>query len=502
MSVSKDLAHDALPRASTKLSVSSISIDDLHLLEKDLLFHEKVSVCFLLCRENRDISFIQQELNLEFRVHRGRAIGHQRAFDKSIITTWARNDADSKWREHLVEALAIVKCNRVLKKLGFDLQDIQETYHPLIDEFFVHVHPILKILFRMCEKMTSLETRKLIQHMRNRYDNCGDFEVDSEKFMELHLLNWISMRIISIGDEKGIGSYFDEIIAFLKVNEIDEFWEKLKRFTAIASDANLEERSPGRMKKGSPGKERKDLEDFFHMNSGNMGYVLVINQKNFHKESGREIDYCFLNGDLETRYGTDSDVKSIRETFSAFGFNVIVKDDLRSDEIICSIEEFVGKTEEESQSSLVVVILSHGFQGSVYGSNSIPVEVREIKDALCDERLSDKPKILIIQACQSNDDSGKGKLARDGPSRMGNLITAWSTVEGYTSIRHTIEGTWFIQTLCAKLREFHEKEHFYDILTKVHAEVADKEGDSGETMQPKIDSTLKKKLYLYPMNNF
>lgn len=49
--MSRDLAQDALPRASAKLSVSSISIDDLHLLEKDLLFHEKVSHLFMVVRK-------------------------------------------------------------------------------------------------------------------------------------------------------------------------------------------------------------------------------------------------------------------------------------------------------------------------------------------------------------------------------------------------------------------------------------------------------------------
>ncbi|XP_059608379.1 caspase-8 [Phlebotomus argentipes] len=501
MSMSKELTTDALPKASARLSVENISLEDLDMLERDLLFLEKVSVCFLLCHEIRDASFVLQQLMVAFRVLKGNIVSgtRRKPHDTTIISSWARSQLEYKWKEHLVEALAIVKCNRVLQKLGFDLQDLRETYHPLIDEFCVHVHPILKILFRMCEKLSSAEGLKMIHHMRRKYDDCGEFGVDSHKYLELYLLNWLqsSKGIISIGDAKGAGAHFEQLLAFLKENEMDEFYEKLKRFTTIASDANIEEKITGKMTRRC--EEMTISSDSFQIDTQNMGYALILNQSVFYREENRKEDYLFLTGDLETRYGTEKDVESLEKTLSAFKFTVIVKNNLKDNEILATIREYVDKTTSK-HSSLIVVLLSHGFEGAIYGANSIPVEIRTVKNILCTEKLRNKPKVLIIQACQSNEGFTQGRLVSDAPSRFSNLLTAWSTVEGHLSMRHTKQGTWYIQTLCAKILELHTSEHLQDILTRVANDVSAKKGDDGERMVPKIDSTLQKKLFLPPLN--
>jgi len=49
----------------------------------------------------------------------------------------------------------------------------------------------------------------------------------------------------------------------------------------------------------------------------------------------------------------------------------------------------------------VVCILSHGFEEAVYGANSIALRITDIENLLCSyETLYNKPKLLIIQACQ------------------------------------------------------------------------------------------------------
>ncbi|GAB0095733.1 Caspase-8 [Sergentomyia squamirostris] len=504
MSLCENLTNDAIPRGSVNLSMVNISTDNLYLMEKDLLFCEKVSVCFLLCGKPQDVPYILEKLNLALKIHRQQNLGACKPHESSIITEWARNaDPEDKWKEHLVEALAIVKSNRVLRKLGFNLSDLREMFHPDIDEFVVHVHPVLKILFRMCEGLTPSECLRLIRHMREKYcENFVDFGVDSEKYLEIYLLNWIKDKeIMSIGDDRGNGAHFKELLTFLKSNEHDNFLDKLMKFTKISSDANtlqeLGENLPQIVQM------RKNSRDYFVLNRKSMGHVLVINQKTFHKEENRAIDYYLLPGPLETRHGTETDVEKLKKTFSSFGFNVGLRNDLKSTEILAAVEEFAGMTEER-HSCLVVVILSHGIEGSVYGVDSIPVKVNQIKRILCAEHLENKPKILIVQACQGNESSLEGKLSTDAPSgseltAAANLITAWSTVEGFNSMRHTTQGTWFIQTLCQKLIELHQRDHFADILTEVIAEVRAKIGDGGERMLPKFDSTLTKKLFFPPI---
>lgn len=59
--------------------------------------------------------------------------------------------------------------------------------------------------------------------------------------------------------------------------------------------------------------------------------------------------------------------------------------------------------------SIVVCILSHGFEGAVYGANSIALSIPEIENVLCSEaNVYDKHKLLIIQACQDNNRRQQG----------------------------------------------------------------------------------------------
>lgn len=59
--------------------------------------------------------------------------------------------------------------------------------------------------------------------------------------------------------------------------------------------------------------------------------------------------------------------------------------------------------------SIVVCILSHGFEGAVYGANSIALRISEIENVLCSEaNVYNKYKLLIIQACQDNNRGQQG----------------------------------------------------------------------------------------------
>lgn len=78
-----------------------------------------------------------------------------------------------------------------------------------------------------------------------------------------------------------------------------------------------------------------------------------------------------------------------------------------------------------------------------------------IEDKICCRELRKVTKVVIIQACQ-------GKLTGqiditdldiDGPSRnnvadFSDFFIFMSTMQGFVSIRHKREGSWFIQTLC------------------------------------------------------
>lgn len=39
----------------------------------------------------------------------------------------------------------------------------------------------------------------------------------------------------------------------------------------------------------------------------------------------------------------------------------------------------------------------------IYGSNSVPVKIKEIQDIIVSKEMLNKPKILILQSCQGDE---------------------------------------------------------------------------------------------------
>lgn len=105
---------------------------------------------------------------------------------------------------------------------------------------------------------------------------------------------------------------------------------------------------------------------------------------------------------LAKRYGTNADKQRLREVFSTLGYTVEAYDNVDHLKMLEHIRDACSRS--LLRDSLVVCILSHGFEGAVYGCDSIPISITDIQNVLCaDENLHNKPKFLIIQACQQND---------------------------------------------------------------------------------------------------
>lgn len=86
------------------------------------------------------------------------------------------------------------------------------------------------------------------------------------------------------------------------------------------------------------------------------------------------------------------------DTFHSRGFKVDAIDNCKSFDIILSIRKLIQQN--QSFDSIIICILSHGNDGFVYGSDSLPIYIDDLKKEICCKELLNKPKILIIQACQ------------------------------------------------------------------------------------------------------
>lgn len=195
------------------------------------------------------------------------------------------------------------------------------------------------------------------------------------------------------------------------------------------------------------------LDHEYNMSHKRRGRALIFNNKYFEQQQ------------LPTREGTDVDSKSLGKILQQLGFNVKEYTDLTSRAIIRKLNK-VGSRDHSECDCILIAILSHGKMGSIQAKDTdYPLEsiLSPFKPERC-STLAGKPKLFIIQACQGDHkDPGHYLLepcctAGDNESFMSyriplhaDFLIAFSTIPGYCSWRNTVEGSWFIKSLCEEL---------------------------------------------------
>ncbi|XP_040411022.1 caspase-3 [Cygnus olor] len=236
----------------------------------------------------------------------------------------------------------------------------------------------------------------------------------------------------------------------------------------------------------------------YRMDYPEIGECIIINNKNFHKDTG-----------LASRSGTDVDAASVREVFMKLGYKTKLSNDLSCRDIIKVLKN-VSEEDHSKRSSFVCVLLSHGEEGLIYGTDG-PLELKVLTSLFRGDKcrsLAGKPKLFFIQACRGTE-LDSGIEADSGPDEMtcqkipveADFLYAYSTAPGYYSWRNAAEGSWFIQSLCRVLREHARKLELMQILTRVNHRVAEYESYSNrpdfnaKKQIPCIVSMLTKEFY-------
>ncbi|EAT33580.1 AAEL014148-PA [Aedes aegypti] len=481
----------------------SIQLEDLDFIEEELHFDDKVAVLFLLYG-HRNPKYVLQLLTVAIRAPDART---------QFLSEWANLVAKgevsaSRWQSELLEALAIVQANLCLLKCGFDDEELRAQFLPHVPELATHVHPVLKGLWMLCEKMDKATCGRLENYLMQNYA----LTVTDSEFLEMVMLDMIGQGVIKLGSkEDGQVSDLSNLIAAFKALEL----EGLKDFCKnIESNFNRDLQSGENQSDNAKSTlvaevKRQSVDNSDHLEKyviswKNAGLILIVNQFQFFRDSNPELADLIPSEPLKNRRGTEVDKMAILNLFTNLGYEPIVVENIPHLEIMNQVEQAVDRVEPH-HCSLVICLLSHGQEGKVYGSNSIPVSVKAIERKMAARKLTGKPKLLFVQACQ-----GSGlqtavdvapRLEHDGPSSettasvFVDFLVAWSTVPGFASIRHIEKGSWFIQELCSKIRQLYERDHLMDILTAVINDVSAKRGYENECMVPIIYTTLRKKLY-------
>ncbi|XP_046376831.1 caspase-3-like isoform X1 [Haliotis rufescens] len=260
--------------------------------------------------------------------------------------------------------------------------------------------------------------------------------------------------------------------------------------------------------------EAEFLAEKYKMDHENRGQAVILNNRDFDRHTG-----------MGTRSGTDVDASNIYQNLKALGFTVEMHTNKTTGDMKKIMTE-AAKKDFSNSDCFACVILSHGEEGAVYGTNG-PVEIKDLVDPFKGHRcqsLAGKPKLFFIQACRGQgldegvDVSDALGVKGDGDEDVemapvtyripteADFLMAYSVVPGYFSWRNSSRGSWFIQALCAVLEKYGHKLDLMTMMTRVNKLVAydfesnaSKEFMNRKKQIPCITSMLTKDLYFPPM---
>lgn len=493
----------------------SIDLEDLYLAEEDLLLEDKISLLFLLNNNDRADWTLQNMQNIFRFPNKGTNIF------SSIASTLDNRHA----KQNLIEGLAIVGAFEILENLGLKISDIKENLAPydLTKNLFINRNN--KIIYTACEAMNSSDCEMFAKHIQDTTNISFDPSIYQIETLIMYLV-CEKLLYIGLNSEESDLTILTGFLENQKLNEPLQILKKVPQMK-IDSASTSSERFLGepRISSKSTGNtdSRNCIENDYYIIRKCV--VLIINQESFYPDSDPKRKNEISSQTLTERKGTQNDEVELTKLFQSFGYTVIARNNIKDTDMLEEVQKAVDRTAKDKLDGLIVCLLSHGEQGIVYGSNSIPVAISAFKSKLASRDLLGIPKILLIQACQGSTlqrnvdifdqiefDSPKSK---NDDSPFADMFTFWSTIQGFASIRHIdkvnnyeikcyleainfkFQGTWFIQELVRKIREHHMNKHLFEICTKVISDVSDKRGPGRECMLPTIDSTLRKNFVFF-----
>lgn len=262
----------------------------------------------------------------------------------------------------------------------------------------------------------------------------------------------------------------------------------------------------------TPAKEWKGGPDIYNMVHSPRGLCIIINNYNF--ESG-----------YEEREGSELDVQRMVELFSALHFKCVVHKDLSANDMK-EVLSWAARSEEHwSADCLVVILMSHGDENGIFGSDGNIVHLHDDVYTLFNNEkcpaLQGKPKIFFLQACRGTmDDNGTKRIVCDtrdvapAPGECLNLptptcaqrVATWSdmffvyaTIRNYTAYRNEVIGSWLLSAVYAVFSKHAYALHLDELMHRVQDQVLQRSSHDGCKQTPEVKGRgWRKKLYFNP----
>ncbi|CAH1255372.1 CASP2 [Branchiostoma lanceolatum] len=255
----------------------------------------------------------------------------------------------------------------------------------------------------------------------------------------------------------------------------------------------------------------------YRMDSNPRGYALILNNTTFTK--------------LPYRKGGAVDLSNITALLEGLSFETHILEEKISKEIADEVLAFSQRKQHKQADCCVVVLMSHGDAGVIFGTDDKPVKLEDIFAMFDNEncpRLMDKPKLFFIQACPKvNKDEADSSASdvkvdlksemrsllhlpadeTDGPgaqSTRTDMLCGYATQLGYKSFRNRENGSWFIQDITKVFMEHAKDKSLREMMKMVKEDVSKRTArcnnpaEDGGKEVAEFDHTLQKPLYFFP----
>ncbi|XP_036921220.1 caspase-4 isoform X6 [Sturnira hondurensis] len=227
---------------------------------------------------------------------------------------------------------------------------------------------------------------------------------------------------------------------------------------------------------------------------------------------------------LSNRTGAEADVSGMEKLLEDLGYTVDVKKNLTSLDMTTELKAFAARKEHKTADSTFVVFMSHGIREGICGKKhseevsdilSINTVFQILNTRNCPS-LTDKPKVIIIQACRGENEGVV--LLKDSVGAFGNsssqapedleydaikkahvekdFIAFCSSTPDNVSWRHPKNGSLFIMKLIEHLQEYAWSCDLEEIFRKVRFSF---ERPNVRVQMPTTERvTLTRCFYLFP----
>lgn len=137
--------------------------------------------------------------------------------------------------------------------------------------------------------------------------------------------------------------------------------------------------------------------------------------------------------------------EALKEVFAWLGFDVHTFEDLSAQQMKDTVKSF---REKDHADCFICCILTHSESDILYSTDG-HISANDLLGLFSTENcpaLAGKPKVFVFQGCQTGGSHGINPPSAD-------FLCCIPTIAGHYSLRNTVTGSFFIQSLCRQLKK-------------------------------------------------